>query len=55
MPVERKEIVWLRDEGRMDVFFAPIAGTRLYAPVKAVISTPVGAVRVCATRFGTPR
>lgn len=52
---KRKEIAWLRDEGRMDVSFAPIAGTPLYAPVKAVVATPYGPVRVYATRFGASK
>lgn len=48
---DRKQIAWLRDKGRMDISFAAVEGTRLYAPLKATVATQVGPVRVFATRF----
>lgn len=47
----RKEIAWLRDQGRMDIAFATIEGTGVYAPLRATASTQIGPVRVFATRF----
>ncbi|TCD13755.1 DUF3108 domain-containing protein [Oricola cellulosilytica] len=47
----KKEIAWMRDKGRIEIGFAPIAGTELYAPVTASISTQIGKVRIRATRF----
>ncbi|WP_370322000.1 DUF3108 domain-containing protein [Oricola sp.] len=47
----RKEIAWLREKGRMDVAFATIEGTGVYAPLRATASTQIGPVRVYATRF----
>lgn len=49
----RKQIAWLRDSGRMDISFAAVEGTRLYAPLKATVATQIGPVRVYATRFDT--
>ena len=47
----RKEIAWLRDNGRMDVSFADMAGNGIYAPVKATVATQIGPARIFATRF----
>ncbi|MAS06867.1 MAG: hypothetical protein CL534_19580 [Ahrensia sp.] len=47
----RKEIAWLREKGRMDVAFATIEGTGVYAPLRATAYTQIGPVRVYATRF----
>ena len=46
-----EEIAWLREKGRMDVAFATIEGTGVYAPLRATASTQIGPVRVYATRF----
>ena len=52
-PGGKKEIAWMRDKSRIDISFAPISGTGLYAPVKAIVSTQIGPVRIYATRFET--
>ena len=51
-PKSKSEIGWLRDKGRLDVSFAPIEGTGVYAVVKAAMGTQVGRMQLYATRFG---
>lgn len=51
----KREIAWMRDKGRIEISFAPIAGTELYAPVKATVATQIGPVRIHATRFELSR
>ncbi|HMQ57651.1 MAG TPA: DUF3108 domain-containing protein [Rhizobiaceae bacterium] len=50
-PKGKKEIRQLRDTGRIEVSFAPIAETGLYAPVSARIRTSSGTFSVRASRF----
>jgi len=47
----RKQIDYLRKSGRIAVTFAPLAGTGLYTPVDASVSTQVGPLRIVATRI----
>ncbi|MFZ2099095.1 MAG: DUF3108 domain-containing protein [Oricola sp.] len=50
-PKGKSEIAWMRDKSRIDIAFAPIAGTGLFAPVSARIGTQIGPVTIYATRF----
>ncbi|QKV20139.1 DUF3108 domain-containing protein [Oricola thermophila] len=47
----KREVAWMRDKGRIYVSFAPVEGTGFYAPVKAVVQTQIGPVRIHARRF----
>lgn len=47
----RKQIDYLRKRGRIAVTFAPLAGTGLYTPVDASVSTRAGPLRIVATRI----
>lgn len=47
----KKDLNWMRDKGVIDISFAPIAQTGLYAPVKATVTTRIGKVRIFAKRF----
>lgn len=50
----KKDIIYTRDKGNIEVSFAPVGDTGLYAPVIAKAQTRIGEVRVRATRFGAP-
>jgi Protein of unknown function (DUF3108) len=50
-PKNKGEIAWMRDKGVIDIAFAPVEGTDLFAPVSARISTQIGTIRIRATRF----
>lgn len=52
-PEGKKEVAWMRDKGVIDIAFAPIEGTSLFAPVKAKITTQIGLFSIYATRFET--
>lgn len=52
-PEGKKEVAWMRDKGVIDIAFAPIEGTSLFAPVKAKITTQIGLFTIYATRFET--
>lgn len=47
----KRELTDMRDNGRIEVTFAPIGQTGLYAPVKARIRVDGTTVNVTATRF----
>jgi len=48
---DRKQIDYLKNRGRIAVTFAPLAGTGLYTPVDASVSTQIGPLRIVATRI----
>lgn len=47
----RKQIDYLRNNSRIAVTFAPLAGTGLYTPVDASVGTQIGTLRILATRI----
>ncbi|MBO6638584.1 MAG: DUF3108 domain-containing protein [Roseitalea sp.] len=47
----KREINWMRDKGRIEISFAPVGQTGLYAPVKARVKIDGATVNVTATRF----
>lgn len=47
----RKQIDYLRNESRIAITFAPLAGTGLYTPVEASVGTQIGTLRILATRI----
>ena len=47
----KKDIKWMRDNGRISVSFAPVDNSGLHAPVMADVKTRRGNVRVRASRF----
>ncbi len=44
---------YLRSKSRMNVTFAPLGATGVFAPVMASIGTKIGTIQIRATRFGT--
>ncbi|MEM8539692.1 MAG: DUF3108 domain-containing protein [Pseudomonadota bacterium] len=48
---KKRDLVWMRDKGSMEVSFAPIGKTGLYAPVVAKIRTRAGLATIRAKRF----
>ena len=48
---DRKQIDYLRDQSRITVTFAPLAGTGLYTPVDASVGTQIGTLRIVATNI----
>lgn len=47
----KKDINWMRDNGVIDVAFAPVGTTGYFAPVNAQIKTRLVNLRIRATRF----
>lgn len=47
----KKEINWMRDNGRISLSFAKVDATGLHAPVSAEVKTRIGNLRVRASRF----
>lgn len=47
----RKQINYMRDRGRISISFAPLGKTGFYTPVDASFSTPMGPMRVTASRI----
>ena len=47
----KKDIVWMRDKGKLEISFAPVGNTGLFAPVAAKIGTRLGTVVIRAKRF----
>jgi hypothetical protein len=50
---DRPVIKYLATERRMEVAFAPIAGTRILVPYRMVVPTPFGTAMLEATQFIT--
>lgn len=48
---KKKDLVWMRDKGNIEVSFAPVGNTGLYAPVAAKIGTRIGTATIRARRF----
>ena len=48
---DRAAIKYLKAQRNMEVWFAPILGTRVLMPFKVVIPTPIGTGVMQATRF----
>ena len=49
----KKDIRWMRDEGFIDISFAPIGSTGIFAPVAAKVKTRLGTATIRAKRFET--
>ena len=49
----KKDISWMREEGFIDISFAPIGNTGVFAPVVAKIKTRLGVATIRAKRFET--
>lgn len=47
----KRELTQLRDKGRIEASFAPVAGTNLYAPVKVRVRLGATTINITATRF----
>lgn len=47
----KKDIKWMRDNGRISLSFAKVDATGLHAPVSAEVKTRLGKLRVRASRF----
>ena len=48
---DRAAIKYLKAQRNMEVWFAPVLGTRVLMPFKVVIPTPIGTGMMQATRF----
>jgi hypothetical protein len=48
---DRAAIKYLKAQRNMEVWFAPVLGTRVLMPFKVVIPTPIGTGLLQATRF----
>ena len=48
---DRAAIKYLKTQRNMEVWFAPVLGTRVLMPFKVVIPTPIGTGMLQATRF----
>lgn len=46
----RKQIEYMRTQGRMSITFAPLGSTGFYAPIDARVGTQIGTLRITATR-----
>lgn len=51
----KKDIKWMRDNGRISLSFAKVDNSGLHAPVAAEVKTRLGKVRVRASRFVVTR
>ena len=49
----KKDIQWMRDEGFIDISFAPVGNTGIFAPVVAKVKTRLGTATIRAKRFET--
>ncbi len=49
----RKALMFLRNKSRIDVTFAPLGQTGIYAPVRATVGTQIGTITIEARRFET--
>ena len=49
----RKALKFLQNKSRIDVTFAPLGQTGLYAPIRATVGTQIGTITVEARRFET--
>lgn len=47
----KKDVIYMRDRSRIEVSFAPVGNTGLYAPVSAKAQTRIGQIAARATRF----
>lgn len=47
----KKEVSWMRDNGNMELTFAPMEGTNVFVLAKAKITTEIGPARIYATRL----
>lgn len=47
----KKDINWMRDNGNIEISFAPVGDTGYYAPVAAKIKTRIGIAIIRASRF----
>jgi hypothetical protein len=52
---DRETVKQMADSHDMFVWLAPVSGTRVLAPIKASVATPIGTFTVEATRFKTTR
>lgn len=52
---DRETVQQMAENREMFVWLAPVAGTRVLAPIKASVSSPIGTFVVEATRFMTSR
>lgn len=50
-PRNKREITWMRDNGRIEISFAPVGTTGFYAPVRARVRVEAATINVTATRF----
>lgn len=50
-----RSIEYLVNSSRIEIAFAPVGDTGVYAPLDASISTKIGTIRVAARRFETTR
>lgn len=48
---KKKDVAWMRDKGKIEISFAPVGKTGLYAPVVAKIGTRLGTATIRAKRF----
>ena len=48
---QKRDIIWMRKNGYLDVSFAPVGSTGFYAPVKAKVKLRVGTATIRARRF----
>ena len=47
----RRALDFMRHKSRMEIAFAPVGSSNIYAPITASIGTQVGTLRLYATRF----
>lgn len=52
---DRETVQQMADNRELYVWLAPVSGTRLLAPIKATVASPIGNFTVEATRFKTSR
>lgn len=50
-PAGKEDVAWARDTIHMEISFAPMGATGLYAPVRALIDIGMTEIRVTARRF----
>ncbi|KPB00867.1 DUF3108 domain-containing protein [Ahrensia marina] len=48
---KKEDINWMRDNGRIEISFAPVGDTGYFAPVAAKIKTRIGMANIRARRF----
>ncbi len=47
----KREIKWMRDNGRIEISFAAVGSTGFYAPVRAKVRAEAATIHLTATRF----